>query len=100
MPRTHKTTSKVHNLEFLHRDRGYRFSDRDPKMVELCHLIHASEMSVSQISSEVARASAGSYRVADSTISNWLNGKTRRPQSFTMNWVGFAIGYELRWIKT
>ena len=92
-------SAKVHRLEFVHRDRGYRFQDRDPAMEELCSLIHASEMDVKAIVSAVSRATGGAYTVSNSTIYNWLNGQTKRPQSFTMNWVGYALGYERKWTK-
>jgi len=39
-------SSKPHNLTYLHRDRGYRFEERDPQMVELCDIIHKSEMDI------------------------------------------------------
>lgn len=91
--------AKPHNLAYLHRDRGYRFQDRDPQMIELCGLINASEMSVPSICNKVASTTGGAYRVSDTTVYNWLNGKTRRPQSFSMNWVGFALGYERKWTK-
>lgn len=89
----------VHRLEFLHRDRGYRFADRDPQLEELCRLIYASEMSVNQIVEAVAKATRGAYRVSPSTIGNWLAGKVKRPQNFTLTWVGFALGYERKWVK-
>jgi hypothetical protein len=100
---TTKTKAKIvklvkpHNLAYLHRDRGYRFEDRDPAMIELCDLIHKSELSVLDITRVVSRATGGAYNVAHTTIGNWLNGKTKRPQSYTMNWVGFALGYERKW---
>jgi IS30 family transposase len=99
MTKTALAGSNVHKLQFLHRDRGYRFSERDPAMIELCSLIHDSELSVEAIVQIVSGATGGAYNVGSSTIYNWLNGKTRRPQSFTMNWVGFALGYERKWTK-
>jgi hypothetical protein len=87
----------VHKLQFLERDRGYRFTDRDPAMEELCSLIHESELSVADITKEVSEATGGAYNVGHSTIQNWLSGKTRRPHNYTMTWVGFALGYERKW---
>lgn len=92
-------TAKTHNLAYLHRDRGYRFQDRDPAMVELCNIIYASELPIHQICNAVSKATAGSYRVSESTIANWLNGKTRRPQNLTLSWVGYALGYRREWTK-
>lgn len=91
--------SRPHNLAYIHRDRGYQFTDRDPKMEQLCDLIDKSDMSVYAITQKVANMTHGAYRVSESTIANWLNGKTRRPQNFTMTWVGYAIGFELTWRK-
>ena len=91
--------AKVHRLEFLHRDRGYRFQDRDPQMVELCHIIDQSSMTVPTICGEVSKATGGAYRISTTTVYNWLNGTTRRPQNLTMNWVGYALGYTRAWTK-
>lgn len=93
-------TAKVHRLRFIERDRGYRFQDRDPAMEELCALIHQSEMSVYDICKGVGRATGGAYSVAHGTITNWLNGKTRRPSNHTLTWVGYALGYERKWRKS
>lgn len=90
---------KAHNLRYLHRDRGYRFTDRDPAMVELCNIIHQSELSVPQICASVAKATGGAYTIGQGTIYSWLNGKTRRPQNLTLSWVGYALGYRREWTK-
>ena len=90
---------KPHNLAYLHRDRGYRFEERDPQMVELCDIIHKSEMDVMDICRAVYSASHGAYSIGNSTIYNWLNGKTRRPQNLTLNWVGFVLDYKREWTK-
>lgn len=92
-------SNRPHNLAFIHRDRGYRFEDRDPKMIELCGLIHESELSTWAIAQKVANMTHGAYKVSPNTIDKWLDGRTRRPQAFTMTWVGFALGYELTWKK-
>jgi hypothetical protein len=94
---TRKT--KVNNVVFINRDRGYRFQDRDPAMEELCDLIHKSGLTVSQIVEETYKATHGVYAVSPGTISHWLAGKTVRPQNFTMTWVGFALGYQRKWTK-
>jgi hypothetical protein len=91
--------AKIHNLAYLHRDRGYRFADRDPRMVELCSLIHDSELPIYVICNKVGEATGGAYKPSQSTVANWLNGKTRRPQGMTMDWVAFAIGYQRRWTR-
>lgn len=94
-----KARAKPHNLVYLYRDRGYRFGDRDPQLEQLCQLIYASEMSVRDISLSVSKSTRGAYAVSESTVANWLNGKTKRPQNFTMTWVAYALGYERQWVK-
>lgn len=91
--------SKPHNLALLNRDRGYRYQDRDPRMEELCSIIYASELSTREISEKVAQITGGAYRVSETAIDNWMSGKTRRPQNFTMMWVGYALGYRNGWQK-
>lgn len=66
-------------------------------MIELRAIINQSEMSVPDIVKEVSRATGGAYNVGPTTIYNWLNGKTKRPQNYTMTWVGFALGVERKW---
>ena len=99
MTATRKNAPKAHNLVYLNRDRGYRFVDRDPQMVELCGLISMSEMSVGEIIERIYEATGGAYSVSKSTINSWLNGKVNRPQNFGMTWVAFALGYERKWTK-
>lgn len=89
----------VRRLEHVTRDRGYRFVDRDPAMVELCNLITDSGMSIPDIVEAVAKATSGTYKVSATTIANWQNGTTRRPQNYTLNWVAHALGYERKWTK-
>lgn len=95
MPKT--ATTNVHRLDHLHRDRGYRFRDRDPDMEELCDLIEKSGLSVGDIIERVLDQSSNRVSISYTTISNWLSGKTRRPQNFTMTWVARALGYERKW---
>jgi hypothetical protein len=99
MTKTARPTAKIHRLEFATRNKAYRFQEQDSAMVELCSLIDASELTISDIQSAVVRATGGAYSIGSSTIYNWLNGKTKRPQSFTMGWVGFALGYERKWTR-
>jgi len=102
MPRTatvHRLKTKTNRLEHLNRDRGYRWEDRDPDMEWLCNEITRSGKSVGDITQDVREASKGASQVSYGTIQNWLNGKTRRPQNFTLTWVSYALGYERRWTK-
>ena len=91
--------AQVHNLAHIRRDRGYRFTDRDPDMTWLCGIIHNSELSVHDISERTAKVTGGAAKVSNSTISNWLSGKTKRPQNMTLTWVAWALGYEKKWSK-
>jgi len=90
---------RPNNLVHLHRDRGYRFQNRDPDMDFICNLISKSGLSIGDIVEAVLDASNNSVYIGYSTIDNWLNGKTRRPQNFTLHWVSHALGYEREWRK-
>lgn len=90
--------NKPNNLVFINRDRGYRFVDRDPVMAEICTIVTDSGKTCEEISQLTSRAS-GSLKVAPSTIRNWLNGKTIRPQNYTVTWVGYVLGWKRGWTK-
>lgn len=96
-----KTQRRPNNLAFIHRDRGYRWQEIDPRMEEIRGLITDSGLTTHDISQKVANLTHGVYKVAASTMDNWMNGKTKRPLSFGMMWVEYALGYErvLRKIK-
>ena len=81
------------NLIHLTRDRGYRFIDRDPILDEITRLISKSGLSLPEICDLVHKASHSIYRPSITTLSNWQNGTTRRPQNFTITWVAHALGY-------
>lgn len=90
----------ANRLEHVHRDRGYRFSDRDPVIEEITNIITKSGLNVGDILERVLDVSDNSVHISYSTINNWLNGKTRRPQNFTVTWVARALGYERRFVWT
>lgn len=92
-------SSRPNNLVHLHRDRGYRFVDRDPELEEVCSIIDKSGLSSVEISSKIAQLSKSSASVTPATIDNWLSGKTKRPQNYTLTWVMSALGYERKWRK-
>jgi hypothetical protein len=85
------------NVVHLHRDRGYRWTDRDPAMEELCDIIDKSGLSIAQIVEKVYDATNGVYSVSNSTIAKWLDGTTRRPSNFCLTWVGYALGVQRKW---
>lgn len=89
---------RANNLFHLNRDRGYRWRDRDQDLEWLCAIIEKSGLSSRDISTKTA--SVGEWaRVSPQTIDRWLNGKTRRPQNFTLTWVAYVLGYSKEWRK-
>lgn len=95
------TRLRPHNLKNLKRDVGYRFTiERDPDLEWIAQIIQESELPSYVISDLTAKVSKGAVRVATQTIDNWCNGKTRRPQNFTISWVALALGYERTWVST
>lgn len=93
------STTEPRHLEHLNRDRGYRFVDRDPILEEITTMITDSGLSVSDIIGRIEEIS-DTATVSYSTIANWLSGKTKRPQNYTVTWVALALGYERRFVKT
>lgn len=91
---------KPHNLVYLHRDRGYRFVERDPDLDWIANAIDKSGMSVGDIIEAVLDASNGEVHISYATVYNWLSGKTRRPQNFTLTWVAYALGWERTWSES
>jgi hypothetical protein len=96
-PREITPSTRPHNLAHVDRDKGYRFKERDPAMIELCQMITDSELSVFTITQRVHKESNGICAISPRTVNNWLNGTTRRPQNYLMNWIGHALGYERVW---
>jgi hypothetical protein len=94
------TANNVRKLAHVRRDRGYRWDQRtDPAMIELCQLITDSGQDIATIVATVHKDSNGLCNISLTTVANWLSGKTKRPQNFTMNWVGYALGFERKWAR-
>ena len=91
--------SGARRLSHLHRDRGYRFSTRDPLLEEICRLITNSGMTTFEISQKAKRAAGGACTLTPSTLNNWLSGKTKKPQNFTITWTLYALGYTRKLVK-
>jgi hypothetical protein len=91
--------TRPRNLAHLNRDRGYRWTDRDPVLDEITRLITDSGLDIDEIIERVLDASGNSVHLSYSTISNWLSGKTRKPQNFTVTWVATALGYRREFVK-
>lgn len=80
-----ETRPRPNNITHLHRDRGYRFVDRDPVMQQVTDAVTASGRSLAWISQRSG--------VSEGTLSNWMNGTTRRPQNLTVTFVMQALGF-------
>jgi DNA-binding transcriptional regulator YiaG len=80
-----KKSRNIRNLAHLNRDRGYRFVDRDPILDEISRLITDSGLSAQTIAMRSG--------VTARTITNWQNGRTKKPQNLTVDHVLIALGY-------
>jgi transcriptional regulator with XRE-family HTH domain len=79
-------TSHPRNLAHIGRDSGYRFIDRDPVLEEITRAITDSGRSLAWVAERSG--------VSRSTIYRWENGRTRRPQNLTVEFVLKVLGYE------
>jgi len=71
--------------------RSYAFKDKDPVIDQLRTMIADEKVSYLQV-----RELSG---VTTTTLYNWFNGPTRRPQYDTVMAVARALGYEQRFVK-
>ncbi len=71
--------------------RTYNFKDKDPVIDQVRTMWQDSGLKLSAVSEESG--------VSSTTLYNWFDGDTRRPQSATVEAVGRALGYERRWVK-
>lgn len=93
-------THMPQNSYYASKVKLYRFAeDHDQAMVELIDLIVRSGMTIGDIQERILDISNDQVRISYSTISNWLEGKTKKPQNFTLNWVGAAVGYTRKWTR-
>jgi hypothetical protein len=92
-------TATVHRLEHLHRDRGYRHTDRDPDMEWICNIITQSGKDIGDVIESVLDVSGNQVHVSYSMIAKWMNGKTKKPRNFSITWVSRGLGYERKWTK-
>jgi len=70
--------------------RSYNFTEKHECIDELRTMIADSRLSIEELG-----ARAG---VAPQTIYHWLSGKTRRPQTPTLNAVGRVLGRRIGWV--
>jgi len=73
------------NLAHLNRDRGYRFTDRDPVLILVTRVITDSGMALKAIENKCG--------VTAHTMRQWQSGKTKRPQNATVDMVLRTLGY-------
>ena len=67
--------------------KSYNFIDKDPMIDEIRTVVEQSGASLKWLHGESS--------VHTNTMSNWFNGKTRKPQAATMNAVLRALGKKL-----
>jgi transcriptional regulator with XRE-family HTH domain len=70
---------------------SYSFIDKDPVIDALRTAIQHEKATYAQIEQKSG--------VTDSTLRNWFEGKTKRPQYCTVAAVWKALGYEPSWQK-
>lgn len=71
--------------------KSYNFRKKDPAIDELATCMKDSGMTYQNISDKSG--------VSVRTLFNWFEGKTRRPQSATLEAAGRAMGYKRIWTK-
>jgi len=69
--------------------KSYSFRNKDPVIDELRTIIDDEKARTS----EIVKSSGVSY----STLYNWFKGKTKRPQSASIEAVGRSLGYKRTW---
>lgn len=73
--------------------RTYRFIDKDP-IIDKARTVLQDEKLISRLN-DVAQLSG----VSRTTLDNWFNGDTKRPQFATVAAVATSIGYEVGFSK-
>ena len=76
---------------------AYRFKDKDPAIDEIRTLVEdyfGNRVNSKDLTSikEAGGPTAG-------TMGSWFFGKTKRPQSATLEAAGRAIGYKRKWVR-
>ena len=70
--------------------RTYRFRGQDPVVGQVKTMFLGADIKRVELH-KISGVSA-------STIGNWFNGTTRRPQFATINAAGRAMGHQLKWV--
>jgi len=76
---------------------AYRFREKDPVIDEVRTLVE--EHFGRRVNGKDFGAVKESGGPAAGTMASWFFGKTRRPQSATIEAAGRAIGYRRTWVK-
>lgn len=71
--------------------KSYSFRDKDPVIDTMRTMIADEKVSYA----EVAEQSG----VSHTTLHNWFNGKTKRPQYATVMAVAGSLGYRVEWVN-
>lgn len=75
----------------LHLYRSYNFVDKDPVIDRIRTIVDDEGLSYSEI-----HIISG---VSSTTLNNWFDGETRRPQYATIAAVTYSLGYKQEFVK-
>lgn len=76
-----------------------KFIDVDPILDDIRGMITESGMTAGQVCNSVYQASDHKVNPHYQTIERWMDGKTKRPSNFLIDWVAFALGYHRPFVK-
>jgi transcriptional regulator with XRE-family HTH domain len=71
--------------------KSYNFVDKDPIIDEIRTIVEKSGENYARVHEQSG--------VAITTLTNWFDGPTKRPQAATLNAVARALGYKLGFVK-
>jgi len=76
---------------------AYRFREKDPAIDEYRTLVE--DYFGHRVNSKALTAITEAGGPTSGTMGSWFFGKTRRPQSATLEAAGRALGYKRKWVK-
>lgn len=77
----------------------YSFTNKDPTIDEARGLTQqVAGTRDSKAFWKVVRSACIKARLSPSTVDGWFNGKTRRPQSASLEAYGRALGFKRKWV--
>lgn len=71
--------------------KSYSFRDKDPVIDTMRTMIADEKVSYAEVSEQSG--------VSHTTLYNWFNGKTKRPQYATVMAVAGSLGYRAEWVN-